>query len=226
MHFIVTMVKQQWIISHRSQRRAPSLTVRDRVVLGLTTLFVYPRRLAKLGVLVKPATLLKFHRALVARKYRWLFSATGRQTARTKQGEFTRSILFGMTSPLFPLQYLIAAFGVWLNRQQQDVIDYLKEENQLLRAKLDGRKIQFTDAERFVRSIKEECMRRMIFFGEASLRRAIKEHMAHYHDERNHQGMNNLRLNVAANDDAYRNGTLSKRARLGGILNYYYREAA
>ena len=79
MHFIVTMVKQQWIISHRSQRRAPSLTVRDRVVLGLTTLFVYPRRLAKLGVLVKPATLLKFHRALVARKYRWLFSATGRR---------------------------------------------------------------------------------------------------------------------------------------------------
>ena len=81
-------------------------------------------------------------------------------------------------------------------------------------------------AERFVRSIKEECVKRMIFFGKASLRRALLEYMAHYHHERNHQGMNNLRLNVAANDDSYQSGEVSKRARLGGILNYYYRAAA
>jgi putative transposase len=43
-------------------------------------------------------------------------------------------------------------------------------------------------AERFVRSIKEECLNRMIFFGQASLRHAIKQYMAHYHGERNHQG--------------------------------------
>ena len=49
-------------------------------------------------------------------------------------------------------------------------------------------------AERFVRSIKEECLNRMIFLGEASLRHAVKEYMAHYHAERNHQGMGNRLL--------------------------------
>jgi len=46
-------------------------------------------------------------------------------------------------------------------------------------------------AERFVRSIKEEMIRRMIFFGQAPLRRAIREYLAHYHAERNHQGLGN-----------------------------------
>ena len=46
-------------------------------------------------------------------------------------------------------------------------------------------------AERFVRSIKNECLNRMIFVGQASLRRAILEYMAHYHEERNHQGLDN-----------------------------------
>ena len=44
-------------------------------------------------------------------------------------------------------------------------------------------------AERFVRSIKESCLNRMIFFGEESLRRAIQNFVAHYHSERNHQGL-------------------------------------
>ena len=46
-------------------------------------------------------------------------------------------------------------------------------------------------AERFVRSIKEECLGRMIFLGQASLRRAIREFVAYYHTERNHQGLAN-----------------------------------
>jgi transposase InsO family protein len=49
-------------------------------------------------------------------------------------------------------------------------------------------------AERFVRSIKEECLNRMIFFGQASLRHAITQYMAHYHGERNHQGIGNRLL--------------------------------
>ena len=81
-------------------------------------------------------------------------------------------------------------------------------------------------AERFVGSIKAECLTRLIFFGEASLRRALKEYTAHYHYERNHQGVQNQLLNAAANDESYEHGLISKRARLGGILNYYSREAA
>ncbi len=53
-----------------------------------------------------------------------------------------------MVASLFPLQYLIATLALWLNRHQQEVIDYLKEENRFLKAKLGGQKIQFTDAER------------------------------------------------------------------------------
>ena len=79
-------------------------------------------------------------------------------------------------------------------------------------------------AERFVRSIKFECLNRMMFVGEASLRRAVAEYMAHYHAERNHQGLNNRLIRrtrtVAAHD-----GVVHRRPRLGGMLNFYYREA-
>ena len=53
-----------------------------------------------------------------------------------------------MVAGFFPLRYFIAAFALWLNRQQQEVIDYLKEENRLLKEKLNDRKLHFTDAER------------------------------------------------------------------------------
>jgi len=73
-------------------------------------------------------------------------------------------------------------------------------------------------AERFVRSIEEECLDRMILFGEASLRRALTEYVVHYHAERNHQGVDNrllepLDVSIAANEAVYRH------ERLGGILN-------
>ncbi len=53
-------------------------------------------------------------------------------------------------------------------------------------------------AERFVRSIKEECLNRIIFFGEQSLRRAITEFVTHYHQERNHQGLDNRLIDPEA----------------------------
>ena len=70
------LLNHQLLISNRSRQRAPNLTTLDRVVLGLTTLFVNPRRITKLGALIKPATLFQFHKALVDRKYRLLFSAS------------------------------------------------------------------------------------------------------------------------------------------------------
>ena len=70
------LLKHQLIISNRSRHRAPNLTTLDRVVLGLTTLFVNARRIPKLAAILKPSTLLKFHKALVDRKYRLLFSAS------------------------------------------------------------------------------------------------------------------------------------------------------
>ena len=80
-------------------------------------------------------------------------------------------------------------------------------------------------AERFVRSIKEACLDRIIFFGESSLRTGIREFMAHYHGERNHQGLGNQLImpNPSAGGD---HGAIQRRERLGGMLNYYYRAAA
>ncbi|MCZ6836069.1 MAG: integrase core domain-containing protein [Planctomycetota bacterium] len=80
-------------------------------------------------------------------------------------------------------------------------------------------------AERFVRSIKSECLSRMIFFGERHLRTTIGEYMEHYHLERNHQGLKN-RLVAPAHVAGQLSGTVDRRERLGGMLNYYYRRAA
>jgi len=80
-------------------------------------------------------------------------------------------------------------------------------------------------AERWVRSVKEECLSRLILFGERSLRRALTEYVAHFHAERNHQGKGNVLL--FPRDFATRGtGSVQCRERLGGLLRYYDREAA
>jgi transposase InsO family protein len=79
-------------------------------------------------------------------------------------------------------------------------------------------------AERFVRNIKESWLERMIFFGEDSLRKAIHQFVLHYHGERNHQGLGN-RLIIHERHAGAR-GTVRRNERLGGMLNYYYRQAA
>ena len=73
------LLKHQLLISHRSSRRAPTLTSRDRFLLSLTALFLNPRRIPTLAVILKPATLLKFHQALVQHTYHRLFSSSSRR---------------------------------------------------------------------------------------------------------------------------------------------------
>ncbi len=80
-------------------------------------------------------------------------------------------------------------------------------------------------AERFVRTIKETCLDRMIFFGERSLKRAINEFLEYYHHERNHQGLGN-RLIEPQREIGSSEGPVTCRERLGGLLRYYYRDAA
>ena len=76
-----------------------------------------------------------------------------------------------------------------------------------------------------MRSLKSECLNRMIFFGEASLRRALREFGEHFHHERNHQGLAN-RIIDAGDEVGRKDGELSCRPRLCGLLRYYYRDAA
>ena len=81
-------------------------------------------------------------------------------------------------------------------------------------------------AERWVHSVKEECLSRLILFGEASLRYALAQYVAHFHHERNHQGKGNVLLFPTVNQDGERAGPLQCRERLGGLLKYYTCEAA
>jgi putative transposase len=80
-------------------------------------------------------------------------------------------------------------------------------------------------AERWVRSVKEECLTKVILLGERSLRRALNEFVEHYHAERNHQGKGNVLL-FPRDTDVHREAPVQCRARLGGLLRYYHQEAA
>ena len=79
--------------------------------------------------------------------------------------------------------------------------------------------------ERFHLSIKSECLSRMIFFGENSLRRAVSSYLVHYHEQRNHQSLDNSII-MPGDEVGRTEGEIECRESLGGMLNYYYRKAA
>ena len=79
--------------------------------------------------------------------------------------------------------------------------------------------------ERYMRSMKSECLNRMIFFGRRSLERALKQFVTHYHGGRNHQGLGN-RIIDPREEVGKNAGEIRCRKRLGGLLRYYYRKAA
>jgi len=81
-------------------------------------------------------------------------------------------------------------------------------------------------AERFVRSVKEEALSRMILFGERSLWHVLNEYITHYHEERPHQGKGNVILFPCIRPEQDREGTIRGHERLGGLLKYYDRDAA
>ena len=79
--------------------------------------------------------------------------------------------------------------------------------------------------ERFMRSMKSECLNKLIFFGEKSLSLALTEFAEHYHSERNHQGIGN-NIITPGEEVGRTRGEIQCRDRLGGMLRYYHREAA
>ena len=78
-----------------------------------------------------------------------------------------------------------------------------------------------------MKSVKDECLSKLILFGETSLRCALREHLVNYHAERNHQGKSNVLLFPNAKQTVDRvDGPVGCKERLGGLLKYYHREAA
>ena len=80
-------------------------------------------------------------------------------------------------------------------------------------------------AERFVRSVKSECLAQIIPLGQRHLRHAVKEYTEHYHVERNHQGIDSKLIDDQRSTTSMI-GSIERRERSGGMLNYYYRRAA
>ena len=75
--------------------------------------------------------------------------------------------------------------------------------------------------------MKEECLSKLILFGERALRRAIGEFIQHYHSERNHQGKGNVLLFASSNDlQSKQSARVQCQGRLGGLLKYYHSRAA
>ena len=79
-------------------------------------------------------------------------------------------------------------------------------------------------AERFVESAKSECLERMVLLGESHLRAAVRAFIDHYHEERPHQGLDNELIAPTTTEAG--TGPITCRERLGGLLKFYYREAA
>ena len=79
-------------------------------------------------------------------------------------------------------------------------------------------------AERWVKSVKDECLSKLILFGEESLRRSLAQYQKHHHEERPHQGKGNVIL-FPSSEESAGDGTIRCRERLGGLLKYYHRDA-
>jgi hypothetical protein len=126
-------------------------------------------------------------------------------------------------------------FAGWVNRHQLDVIDYLQEENRVLKERLGGRRIRFTDAERRRLARKAHLLGRKVL-NELETpvtpdtllrwhRQSITQYLCHYHTERNHQGRGNKLLRPhARRGNTFK--VVQRRQRLGGMLSYYHRHAA
>ena len=95
------LMKHQLLIINRSRRRAPNLTVIDRLLLGFWTLFLSPHHIRRAAVILKPTTLLKFHDMLKRRKYRLLYTAR----RKGKPGPKGPSRVFRSISALTTIRY-------------------------------------------------------------------------------------------------------------------------
>src|SRR5262245_8106986 len=88
----------------------------------------------------------------------------------------------------------------------------------------EGAGVGFPRATRLVESAKSECLERLVLLGEPHLRAAVRAFMQHYHEERPHQGLGNEL--IAPKTTVSGTGSIKCRERLGGLLKFYYREAA
>jgi transposase InsO family protein len=137
--------------------------------------------------------------------------------------QMARNVTMEEWGVLAPGQYLIHDRDTKFCAAFQQIIDDAGVERVVLPPRSPNLNAY---AERWVRSVKEECLSRVILFGEASLRHALTQYVEHFHHERNHQGKGNVLLFPVVSPGTARRGPVQCRERLGGLLKYYEHEAA
>jgi hypothetical protein len=138
-----------------------------------------------------------------------------------------------MPTVLDPFRFLLIAVAGWMNQHQLLAIDYLREENRILREQLGRRRLRFTDEQRRRLAAKTKGLGRKLLAEFATivtpetLLAWHRQLIAHKYDhaERNHQGLANQLISPEP-DHLNNAGEVQRRQRLGGLLNYYYRAAA
>jgi hypothetical protein len=197
-----------------------SFTPAQRRRLALAGIELTPKERRECCQIIKPGTILTWFRGLAARKY----DSSQRKTGRPRKARDIRRLVVKMAlenlnwgytkirDPLFTEAFL----GILGARGVESVKIPAQSPN------------CNPHAERFVKTIKYECLNHFIIFGERHLRRLIKEFVEHYMTERFHQGLGGqlIRKQVGPTNDNGAAGKVVRRSRLGGMLNYYHREAA
>jgi helix-turn-helix protein len=191
------------------------------------------RVLADVATIVTPDTILRWHRELVARK--WTYSgARGRPSGLQAR---IRSLVVRMATenPTWGytrIQGALKNLGHQVGRStiarilKAAGIPPSRERPMTWRTFMRAHwpALLAADAERFVRSVKTECLDRVVPVGEWHLRHLVREFVDHYHGERNHQGIRNELIERPPIQRT--SGPVRRRQRVGGVLSYYYRSAA
>ena len=127
------LLKQQLLVIARTRQRAPHLKTIDRLILGCLALLLSPARIAKSAIIIKPSTLLQFHKALIKKKYLQLFSCTGRGKPGPKgpRPELVKAIVaIKQRNPRFGCpriaQIISYTFGIEINK---DVVRRVLEKH-------------------------------------------------------------------------------------------------
>ena len=223
----------------RNQIKDRRLTDGERKTLAEIGKRLGKKALEEVANIVKPDTLLGWHRRLIAKKFDG--SKNRHYPGRPRVDEEIEALVVQFAREnrswcydrfagamadvgfLSPIRYLIHDRDSKFCPSFQLTIEAVGIKT----VKLPARSPNLNSfAERWVKSAKDECLSKLILFGERSLRLALKEYVTHYHHERNHQGKGNLLLFPASEQTRRVNGPVRCRKRLGGLLRYYYRDAS
>jgi hypothetical protein len=202
----------------------------ERATLGEVGHLLGRKVLGEVANVARPDTILAWYRKLVACKFdgskarRSPGRPPGLRFTRTSRGmqQIARNVTMEGCGALRDCRYLLHDRDTKYTQSFRAIIASGQVEPLMLPARSPNLNAY---AERWVRSVKEECLSKVILFGEHSLRRALGEYVEHYHAERNHQGKGNVLL-FPRSANTRHDGHVQCRERLGGLLRYYHQEAA